>query len=379
MDKRDYYEILGVERDASEEDIKKAYRRLALQHHPDRNPDDKKAETRFKEATEAYEVLREPERRHRYDQYGHAGVESGAGVNFSSWDVADALRTFMRDFGGFGFGGFEDLFGQPQRRGGPSRGQDLQVELTLTLEEIASGVEKKIRLKRSRACETCRGSGAARGGRTRCPDCGGQGQVRQVRSSLLGQFISVTNCPRCQGEGDVVNDPCLNCRGSGQVPQVVTIQVRVPAGIREGQYLTLRGEGNAGRREGPAGDLLAFIREKRHELFTRDGADLHLELPVGFPTLALGAKLEVPTLNGNAALEVPSGTQPDRVLRLRGKGLPRLEGGTGDLLVRLRAHTPGRLSARERELLQELSRLQEGKLPRPGKSFVERVREAFGD
>lgn len=379
--KRDYYEVLGVGRDAGEEEIKRAYRKLAMQHHPDRNPDDKAAEAKFKEATEAYEVLRDADRRRRYDQFGHTagGAGAGAGAPATDFDIADALRTFMRDFGGFG--GFEDLFGEQTRRpaGGPARGQDLQVQLRLTLEEIAEGAEKKIRLKRTRPCETCRGSGSARGGRTRCQDCHGQGQVRQVRSSILGQFVSVTACPRCHGEGEIVSDPCLNCRGAGSVPDVATVAVKVPRGVSEGQYLTLRGEGNGGQRGGPAGDLLVFVREKPHEVFIRRGDDLLLELPIGLPTLALGGKVEVPTLTGRAEVAVPAGTHPNRVLRLRGKGMPRLGGSpAGDLLVRLHAVTPTRLSAREKELLEELGRLQEGKVPRPGKGFVERMREAFG-
>jgi molecular chaperone DnaJ len=377
MAKRDYYEVLGVERGAGEEVIKKAYRKLALQFHPDRNPGDHEAEANFKEATEAYEVLRDPDRRRRYDQFGHAAEAAGGGVAYTDFDIADALRTFMRDFGGFG--GFEDIFQQAGGRpGGPGRGQDLQVELALTLEEIAEGTTKRIRLKRSKSCETCKGTGAARGGRTRCPDCQGQGQVRQVRSSLLGQFVSVTLCPRCHGEGDVVNDPCLQCRGHGSVADVANVEVKIPVGVAEGQYLTLPGEGNAGRRGGPAGDLLVFIREKPHDLFTRDGEDLLIEFPVGLPTLALGGKVDVPTLDGQAKITVPAGTQPDRVLRLRGKGLPRLHGGTGDLLVRLRPVVPHKLGAREKELLEELAKLQDGKLPKPGKNFVERVKEAFG-
>jgi molecular chaperone DnaJ len=376
--KRDYYEVLGVDRGASDEDIKKAYRKKALQFHPDRNPGDHAAEASFKEATEAYEVLRDGDRRRRYDQFGHA-AEAAGGAGYTDFDIADALRTFMRDFGGFG--NFEDLFGEAARRssGGPGRGQDLQVELTLTLEEIAAGVTKRIRLKRSKTCETCRGTGAARGGRSKCPDCRGQGQVRQVRSSLFGQFVSVTACPRCHGEGEVVHDPCLQCRGEGAITDVATIDVKVPAGVAEGQYLTLRGEGNAGRLGGPSGDLLVILREKAHDVFARDGEDLLLELPVGLPLLALGGKIEVPTLDGQAKLSIPGGTQPERVMRLRGKGLPRLRGGgAGDLLVRLRVVVPTKLNAREKDLLEELGRLSDGKLPKPGKNFVERLRETLG-
>jgi len=374
--KRDYYEVLGVEREASDDAIKKAYRKLALQFHPDRNPGDHTAEASFKEANEAYEVLRDPDRRQRYDQFGHAAEAAGGGGVYTDFDIADALRTFMRDFGGFG--GFEDIFQGGRPSTGPSRGQDLQVELALTLEEVAEGPAKRIRLKRTKACETCKGSGAARGGRTRCGDCQGQGQVRQVRSSLLGKFVSVTLCPRCHGEGDIVSDPCLQCRGAGQVADVANVDIKIPAGIAEGQYLTLRGEGNAGRRGGPAGDLLVIVREKPHELFSRDGEDLLLELPVGLPLLSLGGKVDVPTLDGQAKVTVAAGTQPDRVLRVRGKGLPRLHGGTGDLLVRLRPVVPSKLSGREKEILEELAQLQEGKLPKPGKNFVERVKEAFG-
>lgn len=377
--KRDFYEVLGVARGATDDEVRKAYRKLALESHPDRNPGDKAAEGRFKEATEAYEVLREPERRRRYDQVGHAAEEAGAGVDFSGFDIADALRTFMRDFGGFGNGGdFEEKFGGG-RRGGPSRGQDLQVRLKLTLEEIATGAEKEIRLKRSQRCETCKGTGAAKGGRERCPDCGGQGQVRQVRSSLFGQFVSVTACPRCHGEGDVVRDPCLNCRGETVVPEVATVRVQVPAGVAEGQYLTLAGEGNAGRRGGPNGDLLVILHEKPHEVFVRRGDDLMIDLPVGISTLAIGGKVEVPTLDARVSMTVPAGTQPDRVLRVRERGLPRLNRrGKGDLLVRLKVYVPPRVSGRERELLEELARLQESKIPKPGKNFTEKVREAFG-
>jgi molecular chaperone DnaJ len=379
--KRDYYEVLGVERGASAEEIKKAYRRLAMQYHPDRNPGDKEAEASFKEATEAYEVLRDPENRQRYDQFGHAGVGAGAGYDFSGFDISDALHTFMRDFGGFG--GFGDIFGEAMRRGRgegyPSRGADLQVKLRLTLEEIATGVEKSIRLKRQMVCDTCEGSGAASGGRVTCSECRGSGQVQQVRQSLFGQFVSVSACGRCRGSGDMIEKPCLNCNGAGTRPEVSTVKIDVPAGVGNGQYLTLRGQGSAGPGKAEPGDLLVFLEEKAHDVFLRDGADLHLPWPVGFPTLALGGKVDVPTLDGSARVSIPAATQPGRVLRLRGKGLPRLGGSrNGDLLVELRAFTPDKLSAREKELLSELEELQRGKVPKPGKGFLDKVREVLG-
>ncbi len=380
--KRDYYEVLGVARDVGEEDVRKAYRRLAMEHHPDRNPGDKQAEARFKEVTEAYEVLRDAERRRRYDQFGHAPDGAPAGAGFTDFDLSDALRAFMRDFGGFGgFGGIEDLFRGGGRTTGVDRlrGRDLQASLKVSLEEVLSGVEKKLKLRREAACETCRGSGAARGGRTRCTACNGAGEVRQVRSSFLGQIVTTAVCPRCDGEGEIVENPCLNCKGRGTVPEVRTLAVQVPAGIAEGHVLNLRGQGDAGRQGGPPGDLRVRIEERPHELFERDGENLHLVYPISFPQLALGGEIEVPTLEGAVRVNVPAGSDPERPLRVRGKGLPRLGGGArGDLLVRLRPVLPAKPSAREKELLRELGELQRDRMPKPGKSLFERVREAFG-
>jgi molecular chaperone DnaJ len=380
-EKRDYYEVLGVERSASGEEIKKSYRRLAMQYHPDRNPGDKEAEASFKECTEAYEVLRDSASRQRYDQFGHAGVGAGAGFDFAGFDISDALHTFMRDFGGFG--GLGEIFGEAMRRGrgdsARNRGSDLQVRLRLTLEEIFEGVEKSIRLKRQMACDTCRGSGAAGGGRIRCTECRGSGQVQQVRQSLFGQFVSVSACASCRGSGEVIENPCLNCKGAGTRTEVATVKIEVPAGVGNGQYLTLRGQGNAGTGGAEPGDLLVFLEEKPHDLFLREGADLHLPWPVSFPTLALGGKIDVPTLDGEARVSIPAGTQPDRVLRLRGRGLPHLgRDKSGDLLIELKAYTPGKLTAREKELLAELEELQKDRTPKPGKGFFEKVREAFG-
>ena len=375
MAKRDYYEVLGIARDADEAAIRKAYRALAKESHPDRNPNDPQAAERFKEATEAYEVLRDPERRARYDRFGHAAAGAGgAATDFSGFDLADALRAFMRDFGG-DVGGFEDLFGGAGGRGGPQRGDDLQLRLKLSLEEIATGVEKRIRVKHDRACPTCEGRGGT--GETSCTQCGGRGQVRRVQQSFFGQFVKVSVCPRCQGEGRTFKDPCKSCRGDGRVSETETIAVKVPPGVANGNFIPVRGMGDAGPRGGPSGDLIVLIEEKPHSLFRREGDDLHADAPVSFSTLALGGKIDVPTLEGNTSLEVPSGSPSGRVLRVKGKGLPGLRGGKGDLMVRLNVFVPTRLSGAEKKLLEEMGRSEGLKPPRPPKNVADRVKDAF--
>jgi molecular chaperone DnaJ len=374
MAKRDYYEVLGLSRDADESAIRKAYRKLAFDNHPDRNPNDAPAEQRFKEATEAYEVLRDPEQRARYDRFGHAATGGGPAPDFSGFDLADALRAFMRDFGG-DVGGFEDLFSGAGGRPGPQRGDDLQLRLRLSLEEIASGVEKRIRVKHDRACETCKGRGGS--GEAPCSQCGGRGQVRRVQQSFFGQFVNVSVCPRCQGEGRTFKEPCKTCRGDGRVSETETIAVHVPAGVANGNFIPVRGMGDAGPRGGPSGDLIVLIEEKPHPVFRREGDDLHAEAPVSFPTLTLGGQIEVPTLDGNATLDVPSGTPSGRVLRVKGKGLPGLRGGKGDLLVRLAVFVPTRVSGAEKKLLEELRRTDGLKPPRNVKSVGDRVKDAF--
>lgn len=370
MPKRDFYDVLGLPRGAGEEEIKKAYRKIAFESHPDRNPGDKAAEQRFKEATEAYEVLRDPEKRGRYDQYGHAGVGGAAagaqGYDVSGFDLADALRAFMRDFGG-DLGGIGDLFGAGGGGRGPVRGDDLQVRLRLTLEEIASGVEKKIRVRHLRTCDTCDGRGGQ--GETTCSQCQGRGQVRRVQQSIFGQFVNVATCPQCGGAGHVVRERCRACGGEGRASETETIAVKVPAGVTSGNFIPLHGMGDAGPAGGPAGDLIVLIEEKPHEVFVRHGNDLRLEVPVDFTTAALGGKVEVPTIEGGtAALEIPSGTQSGQVLRLRGRGLPGLRGGRGDMLARVVVWVPGRLNAEERKLLEELRRA--AGLKPPGRGAV---------
>ena len=367
--KRDYYEILGVARGATEDDIKKAYRKLALKHHPDRNPGDKDAEEKFKEATEAYENLRDDERRAKYDRFGHAGVGAGAGAGgpggagpggfggeFHEFDLSEALRTFMRDFGAFG-----DLFGESSGARGEraGRGADVQVRLPLSLEEIAQGVEKRIKIKVHERCARCGGDGAEPGTRrTTCPTCRGTGQVRHVSRSLFGQFVNVSVCPSCRGAGDRAERPCTQCGGEGRVPGQAQVSVKIPPGVASGNYIPLRGRGNAGRLGGPAGDVLVFIEEERHPRFQRHGDDLQTDLVVSYPVAVLGGEAEVVTLTGRVKMEIPHGTAAGKIFRLRGKGIPRLHGGgSGDLIVRVGIHVPTRLTREDRRALEELARL----------------------
>ncbi len=381
--RRDYYEVLGVERGASDDDIKRAYRKLAMQHHPDRNPGDAQAEAKFKEATEAYEVLKDAERRARYDRFGHeaagGGMGPGAGQSYEGFDLADALRAFMRDFGG-GQAGFEDLFGGAGGQGpGPRRGHDLRVRLKLSLEEIATGVKKKIQVKRQVQCETCHGAGAQKGGKKTCAQCGGRGQVRQVQSSFFGQFVNIARCPRCKGTGEIIENPCLKCRGEGRITDSSTVVVEVPAGVAQDNYIPLRGLGDAGPLGGPPGDLQVLIEEKPHDVFQRDGADLFVEMPISMTRAALGGEIEIPTLDGAVKKTLPAGLQTGREFRLAGHGLPRLRGrGKGDLVARFHVWTPTKLSAREKQLFEELGTLEAGKTPRPGKGFFDKVKDAFG-
>ncbi len=378
MEKRDYYEVLGVSRDASLDEIKKAYRKLALKYHPDRNPGDKESEENFKEATEAYEILRDSEKRSRYDQFGHAGM-TGAGAGgfggFSGgFDLSDALRAFMRDFGGFG--GFEDLFGvssSSRRRGGRTaiRGKDLQIRLRLTLKEVASGVVKKIKVKKMIPCSRCNGTGS-KGGSSRqtCPDCQGTGEIRQVSRSLFGQFVNIATCSTCNGQGIVIKEPCSLCKGEGRVRGSKSVEVKIPAGVSMGNYITLEGQGDVGPRGGPAGNLIILIEETQDEIFERHGYDIICDLPVSFSQLALGVRVETPTLEGKAILKIPPGTHSHKIFRLKGKGIPRLHSyGRGDQLVRLVAWTPQNLSKAEQETFEELENKVKDKPPACGKKI----------
>ena len=386
--KQDFYVVLGVQRDASEADIKKAYRRLAMECHPDRNNGDKSAEEKFKLVSEAYEVLRDPEKRAGYDRYGMAGVGRGQGGNaggFSSmhFDLSEALMVFMRDFGiaggGGGGGGFESLFGGGQRRD-RRRGHDIKVGLKLTLAEVATGTTKTVRIKSLESCPECAGTGAKPGTHpVPCGMCGGSGEVRRQAQSLFGQFLTVSPCPTCAGEGTVVASPCHRCGGDGRVKGEKTIQIDVPAGVADHHYLTLRGQGVPGARNGPRGDLIAVLEIKEDARFERHGDDLVYDLGITFTQAALGADVQVPTPFGQTTLRVEAGAQTGMAYRLRAKGLPRLgEGGHGDLHVRIHVWTPTKLTAEQRKLLEKLSEVEDAPPEKESGKFWDTIRRALG-
>jgi len=392
--KQDFYVVLGVQRDASEGDIKKAYRKLAMECHPDRNNGDKAAEEKFKLVTEAYEVLRDPDKRAAYDRYGMAGVrgsgQGGGGGGFASmhFDLSEALMVFMRDFGlggggsGGGFGGFESLFGGGQRAGGRDRrrGHDIKVGLKLTLAEVATGTTKTVRIKSLESCAECAGSGAKPGTQpVQCGTCGGSGEVRRAAQSIFGQFLSVSPCPTCAGEGTVIHSPCHRCGGDGRVKSEKTIQIDVPAGVADHHYLTLRGQGVPGARNGPRGDLIAVLDIKEDPRFERHGDDLVYDLGITFTQAALGAEVQVPTPFGQTTLRVEPGTQTGMAYRLRAKGLPRLgEGGHGNLHVRIHVWTPSKLTAEQRKLLEQLSEIEDAPPEKESGKFWDTIRRALG-
>jgi molecular chaperone DnaJ len=372
----EFYDLLGVPRDASEAEIKKAYRKLAMEYHPDRNSASE-AEARFKEITEAYEVLRDPQKRAAYDRYGKAGVGAGGGFGFHHVDLSEALNIFMRDFGGLG--GFESIFGGGRQRADTRRGQDVRVTVKLSLTEVATGVKKSVKLKTLERCSNCSGSGAKPGTKpTPCSTCGGAGEVRRAARSMFGQFVSVSPCPTCAGEGQVVQQPCEVCRGEGRVWGDRTVVVEIPAGVSSNNYLTLRGQGAAGPRNGPNGDLLVMLDIKEDSRFERQGDDLIYDQPLSFSQAALGCEVEVPTPYGKETVQVPGGTQPETVVRLKGRGLPVLgQNSKGDLLVRLHVWTPERLSEEQERLFRELAKL-EGEPPKRSPGFWSKLKEALG-
>lgn len=358
MAKRDYYEVLEIARDASPEEIKRAYRQMAMKYHPDKNPGDHEAEERFKEAAEAYEVLREPAKRQQYDRFGHDGLKGGSGgfgggVDFDPFDV---FRHFMEGFGGFG-----DIFGGGTSRRGPRRGNDLQVKMALSLEEVATGVEKTLKIRRQARCERCGGSGAHSSADVQtCPVCHGSGQVRQATRSIFGQFVNVVACSHCGGEGQVISKPCPTCGGEGRTRGEATVKVKIPAGVAAGNYLTLRGEGDAGPKGGQPGDVIVFIEEKPDSRFERHGDDILYTLPVSFSQAALGDEVAIPTLTGKAKLHIEPGTQSGKILRMRGRGIPHLNGhGKGDQLVKIVLWTPDKVSKKVRMLFEELAKHKE--------------------
>jgi molecular chaperone DnaJ len=361
MAKRDYYEILEVSKTATAEEIKSSYRKLALKYHPDRNQGNPEAEEMFKEAAEAYEVLSDASKRQRYDQFGHQGVNGQAHHYQSAEDIFSAFGDI---FGG-GRGGsiFDEFFGGGGgRRGGGPRsmaqpGSDLKVRLPLTLEEIATGVEKTLKVKRWETCDECEGHGAEPGsGMATCQTCKGSGEVRQVSRSMFGQFVNIMPCQSCQGAGQIIKTPCKKCNAEGRVQGETTVKVNVPAGVVTGNYIPVRGKGNAGRRGGEPGDVLVVIEEQEHEKFVRQDDDINFELTISYPDAALGGEVEVPTLTEPTTVKIEAGTQPGTVIKLREKGIPHLNSyGRGDLLVHVNIHVPTSLSAKEKQVLKELA------------------------
>ncbi len=388
--KRDFYDILGLDRSADEATVKSAYRKKAMQFHPDRNPGNKEAEESFKEATEAYEILKDPDKRRMYDQYGHSGVSQGAGFGgggygggFEGFDLSDALRAFMRDFGGGGGGSvFEDLFdlGSGRGRGSRNRGEDLRVRIALTLEEIATGVEKTIKVTRLAGCDVCGGTGIAAGSSKRtCPQCKGAGQVRTMTRTFLGTIQQVSTCSMCRGAGEVIADPCKSCGGEGRVKTPSTVNVKVPAGVASGNYMTIENMGNVGPRGGETGNLMVVFEEIDHNQFTRHSDSIIYQMPISFVTAALGGEVTVPTLTGYEQLSIPAGTQSGKVLKLRNKGIPHLHhSGKGDLLIPITVWVPTKLSSEDKKLLEQLSRAETFKPPKTDKSFFEKLRETLG-
>ncbi|MDA8233719.1 MAG: molecular chaperone DnaJ [Clostridia bacterium] len=344
MSKRDYYEVLGVSKDAAEQDIKKAYRKLARQYHPDMNPGDTEAETKFKEATEAYDVLMDKDKRANYDRFGHAAADGQGG------------------FGGADFGGFGDIFdmffgGGGGRRNGPQKGDDLRYDLQITFEEAAFGKETDIQIPKMEDCDTCGGSGAAPGSTPRtCQACNGSGQVQYAQNTPFGRIVQTKTCQHCHGKGKIVENPCSTCRGAGKVRKMRTIHIKIPAGVDDGSRIRVSGQGEPGERGGPHGDLYVFIRVKAHDLFVREGNDVICQMDVSFVQVTLGDEIEVPTLDGKVMLKIPAGTQTGTYFRIKGKGIPNLRGyGRGDQHVQVVVKTPKKLSERQKELLQEFA------------------------
>lgn len=374
---RDYYEILGVPRTASDDEVKRAYRKAAMQYHPDKNeaPD---AEERFKEIAEAYEVLSDAQTRATYDRYGHAGLSGAGAGGFHHVDLAEALSLFMRDFGGMG--GFESIFGGGGRSTSDvRRGQDIRVTLRLTLADVAAGANRTIKLKTVVPCQSCSGTGAAAGSRaSTCGTCGGSGEVRRATRSMFGQFVSVSPCPTCAGEGAIIQTPCEVCRGDGRVKGERSVPVEIPPGVSSNNYITLRGQGAAGARNGPSGDLIVMLEVKDDERFERQGEDLLYYLPVSFSQAALGDSVTVPTPWGEERIHLPAGTQSGTILKLKGKGLPRLgRNGNGDLHVRVHLWTPERLNEEQKRLFQQL-RQHEDEPPKRSSGFWSKIKEALG-
>jgi molecular chaperone DnaJ len=376
MSKRDYYDILGVSKGASKEEIKKAYRSLARKYHPDVNQGDKNAEEKFKEVKEAYEVLSDDNLRARYDQFGHEGVKS---EGFEGFGGAGGFG----DFGGFGdifdvF--FGDQFGQRRRSNGPEQGEDIRAELELTFEEAAFGVEKEVKINRKEKCRVCSGTGASPGSSPKtCPSCHGSGQIKVSQRTPFGQFQSIRTCSQCSGAGTIISDPCQTCQGKGRVNKRRTIKVKVPAGVEDGMRLRVAAEGGSGLRGGLPGDLYVFLNVKPHEIFERQGNNVFCECPISFAQAALGGEIEVPSLDGKVKMKIPEGTQTDTVFRLRGHGIPHLKGSSrGDQLVKVKVVVPTGLTEEQKELLRQFDdTVDDTNVAGKEKGFFKRVKDAF--
>lgn len=395
--KRDYYEVLGVSKSASDQEIKKAYRKLAIKYHPDKNPGDDVAESKFKEAAEAYEVLSNKDKRAKYDRFGHSamgGAAGGGGFRGGGMSMEDIFDQFGDMFGNQGGGGGGDPFssffggGSGRSRGSrTARGSNLRVKIKLTLAEMAAGVKKKIKVKKYVTCNTCSGSGAKGGSSAKqtCGTCNGTGQVRSVRETFLGQMMTTSTCPTCKGEGTIIKDTCNTCSGEGRVVKEDTLEINIPAGVRDGIQLSVNGKGNVGRRGGMSGDLIVEIEEIPHEFLKRDGDNVVYDLYVSFIDAALGTSLEVPTINGKVKVNIPQGTQSGKIFRLKGKGLPNIEAGyssmRGDQLIHVNVWTPQKLSENEKSTLEAL-RDNEHFQPNPSKGqkgFFEKMKEMFSN
>ena len=383
MTKRDYYEVLGVSKTATADEIKKAYRQKAIQFHPDKNPGNKEAEEKFKEAAEAYEILSSAEKRQRYDQFGHKGMGGNAGFGGHDMSMDDIFSMFGDIFGGGGFGGFGGFGGGGGRSRGPRqhRGSDLRVKVTLNLNEVLNGVEKKIKVKKYVPCNECKGTGAQGGSSySTCNTCKGSGHVTRIQNTMLGQMQTTSACPTCNGEGQIITNKCTHCQGEGVVRDEEVISIKIPAGVGEGMQLNVAGKGNAGRRSGINGDLFVIIQEEEHEELIRDGNNLIYNLFVTFPEITLGTTKEIPTVDSKVKVKIEAGTQPEKTLRLRGKGLPDVNGyGKGDLLVRVHVWIPKKVNSEERKILEKLQaspNFTDGP-DQADKNFFDKMRDMF--
>lgn len=380
MAKRDYYEVLGVDKNAGVDDIKRAYRRLAIKYHPDKNPGDKEAEAKFKECAEAYEVLSDSEKRARYDQYGHAGLQGSGIHDYSRMNVEDIFGALNLDdifgdlFGGGGFGGRSRRAAAAR---GPRRGYDLETVVELTLDDVSKGVEKSIEFTRQDLCDECLGTGALKGSSpVKCPTCGGNGQVAQA--GLGGFFQMVTTCPKCKGSGTIISNPCKKCRGSGRMAKKRLVTVKIPAGVHEGQGVRVSGEGEPGFNGGPRGDLYCYVRLKEHPFLQRDGVDLIANVPISFTQASLGGVIEVPSLNGMKELKIPPGTQFGDVFRIKGQGLPDIRTKrNGDELVQIMVEIPKKLNSQQEELLRQFAQTEDKTVLPKTKGFFEKLKEHF--